>query len=163
MVEFRPLGMNARFIGIGEYYVGSDPMTTIGLGSCVALVLHNERLAVGAMAHIMLPESKGQVERPGKFADTAVSLLLDEIGRYGSRNGSLSAVLVGGANMFGFNDNNLNIGDRNIEAVRRRLREERVSIRTEDVGGKIGRSVVYDPQNHGRITIRRADGSCVDI
>ncbi|MDD3111255.1 MAG: chemotaxis protein CheD [Methanofollis liminatans] len=163
MVEFRPLGMNARFIGIGEYYVGRDPMTTIGLGSCVALVLHNERFAVGAMAHIMLPESKGQVERPGKFADTAVTALLEEIGRYGSRNGSLCAVLIGGANMFGFNDNNLNIGDRNIDAVRRRLREERVSIRMEDVGGRIGRSVVYDPQNHGKITIRRADGSCTDL
>jgi len=163
MVEFRPLGINARFIGIGEYYVGRDPMTTIGLGSCVALILHNERLAVGAMAHIMLPESKGQVDRPGKFSDTAVNTLLEEIGSYGSRNGRLCAVLVGGANMFGFNDNNLNIGDRNVEAVRGRLREERISIRMEDVGGRIGRSVVYDPRNHGTITVRRADGSCVDI
>ncbi|MDK2973919.1 MAG: chemotaxis protein CheD [Methanofollis sp.] len=163
MVEFRPLGINARFIGIGDYYVGRDPMTTIGLGSCVALILHNERLVVGAMAHIMLPESKGQVDRPGKFADTAVNVLLEEIERYGSRNGGLCAVLVGGANMFGFNDNNLNIGDRNVEAVCCRLKEERISIRTADVGGRIGRSVVYDPQNHGTITIRRADGSCVDM
>ena len=62
-------------VGIGEYSVGSMTMTSIGLGSCIALIVHDNYLKMGGVAHIMLPNSKGKGERPGKFADTAVPLL----------------------------------------------------------------------------------------
>lgn len=163
MVDFQPIGVNARVIGIGEYCVGSEPMTTIGLGSCIALILHNERFSIGGMAHVMLPESKGHSDRPGKFADTAVTILLKEMDALGSRNGSVTAKLVGGANMFGFNDNSLNIGDRNIKAVHMVLQEYRIPVLSEDVGGKVGRSVLYFPQNHGMITVRKANGTCIKM
>ncbi|QYZ80242.1 chemotaxis protein CheD [Methanofollis formosanus] len=163
MAEFRPIDVNARFIGIGEYYVGRDAMTTIGLGSCIALILHDERHEVGAMAHVMLPESKGQTDRPGKYADTALATLLEGLGPFGSRNGSIRAKMVGGANMFGFNDNNLNIGERNIEAVHRVLDERRIALDAEDVGGKVGRSVMYNPKAGGTIVVRRADGVCAEL
>ncbi|QSZ66284.1 chemotaxis protein CheD [Methanofollis aquaemaris] len=163
MAEFRPIDVNARFIGIGEYYVGGDAMTTIGLGSCIALILHDERHGVGAMAHVMLPESKGQTDRPGKYADTALVTLLEGLGAFGSRNGSIRAKMVGGANMFGFNDNNLNIGERNIEAVHNALKEKRIFLDAEDVGGKVGRSVIYNPKAGGEIVVRRADGVCAEL
>ncbi|MDD3622666.1 MAG: chemotaxis protein CheD [Methanofollis sp.] len=163
MAEFRPADVNARFIGIGEYYVGGDPMTTIGLGSCIALILHDKRHGVGAMAHVMLPESKGQTDRPGKYADTALGILLEGLDSFGSRNGSLRAKMVGGANMFGFNDNNLNIGERNIEAVHLALDHQHIPLIAEDIGGKVGRSVMYDPGAGGEIVVRRADGVCVEL
>lgn len=163
MVEFQPIGANARVIGIGEYCVGGGPMTTIGLGSCIALILHNERLSLGGMAHVMLPESKGHRERPGKFADTAVTVLLEEMEAQGSRNGLVTAKLVGGANMFGFNDNNLNIGDRNLKAIHASLQDYHIRVLSEDVGGKVGRSVLYFPENHGKITVRKANGTCTEM
>lgn len=163
MVDFQPIGVNARVIGIGEYCVGSGPMTTIGLGSCIALILHNERLSIGGMAHIMLPESKGHSDRPGKFADTAVAVLLEELEGQGSRNRSVTAKLVGGANMFGFNDNSLNIGDKNIKAVHTALQDYRIPVLSEDIGGKVGRSVLYFPQDHGTITVRKANGTCIKM
>ncbi len=46
-------------IGIGEYFVGSSPMMTIGLGSCIGLTIYDRDLRIGAMVHIMLPESSG--------------------------------------------------------------------------------------------------------
>ncbi|MDD1680719.1 MAG: chemotaxis protein CheD, partial [Methanoregula sp.] len=55
-------------IGIGEYRVGSFPMMTIGLGSCIGLTLFDEAAGVGAMVHIMLPDSAGRTDRPGKYA-----------------------------------------------------------------------------------------------
>jgi chemotaxis protein CheD len=163
MVDFQPIGVNARVIGIGEYCVGTGPMTTIGLGSCIALILHNERCSLGGMAHVMLPESKGHNDRPGKFADSAVAVLLEEMEAQGSRRGSVTAKLVGGANMFGFNDNNLNIGDRNIKAVHMVLQEYHIPVIAEDIGGKVGRSVLYFPQNHGTITVRKANGTCIEM
>ena len=47
-------------IGIGEYRVGSFPMMTIGLGSCIGLTMYDPNLKLGAMVHIMLPESAGR-------------------------------------------------------------------------------------------------------
>ena len=87
-------------IGIGEYRVGSFPMITIGLGSCIGLILYNPTLRMGAMVHIMLPESGGRVDRPGKYADTAVPLLVKELAALGCKNRSIIARMVGGACMF---------------------------------------------------------------
>ena len=51
-------------------------MMTIGLGSCIGLTFYDDTVKVGAMVHIMLPDSAGRTERPGKYADTAIALLL---------------------------------------------------------------------------------------
>ena len=50
----------ASMIGIGEYRVGSFPMITIGLGSCIGLTLYDPNLRLGAMVHIMLPGKAGE-------------------------------------------------------------------------------------------------------
>ena len=40
-----PTGNDTVIIGIGEYQVGSMPMASIGLGSCVGLVIHDRKMA----------------------------------------------------------------------------------------------------------------------
>ncbi len=146
-------------IGIGEYRVGYFPMMTIGLGSCIGLTLYDPNLKVGAMVHIMLPESAGRMDRPGKYADTAVPLLIKELNTLGSKNRSIIAKMAGGASMFEYFGTNLNIGERNAEKVRVLLKESHIQLLAEDVGGKVGRSVTFLPGLEGRITIRRADGT----
>ena len=105
-------------IGIGEYRVGSFPMMTIGLGSCIGLTLYDDSLKVGAMVHIMLPESAGRTDRPGKYADTAVPTIIKELNAMGCKNRSLVAKMAGGAAMFEYFGANLNIGERNAIKVR---------------------------------------------
>ncbi len=146
-------------IGIGEYRVGQFPMMTIGLGSCIGLTLYDPPSGNGAMVHIMLPESAGRTDRPGKYADTAVLTLVKELGSLGCRNRSLVAKMAGGSCMFEYFGANLNIGERNAGRVRALLKEQNIALLAEDVGGKIGRSVTFTPQNGGKITIRRADGT----
>jgi chemotaxis protein CheD len=150
-------------IGIGEYRVGSFPMMTIGLGSCIGLTLYDESLKVGAMVHIMLPESAGRKDRPGKYADTAVPILLKELNAMGCKNRSLVAKMAGGASMFEYFGANLNIGERNAEKIRALLKEHNIRLVKEDVGGKVGRSVTFFPQNNGKVAIRRADGTTGEL
>jgi len=150
-------------IGIGEYRVGSFPMMTIGLGSCIGLTLYDEVIKVGAMVHIMLPESAGRTDRPGKYADTAIPLLLQELQGMGSKKRSLIAKMAGGACMFEYFGANLNIGERNIQKVKALLAEHNIRIVAEDTGGKIGRSVTFLPDQHGKVMIRRADGTVQEI
>ena len=156
-----PLSPNGQpaMIGIGEYRVGSFQMMTIGLGSCIGLTLYDDTQKVGAMVHIMLPESAGRQDRPGKYADTAIPLPLKELGALGCRNRSLVAKMAGGACMFEYFGTNLNIGERNAEKVRALLKEHNIPLIKEDVGGKVGRSVTFHPASGGKVNVRRADGT----
>jgi chemotaxis protein CheD len=156
-------GNQTAMIGIGEYRVGSFPMMTIGLGSCIGLTLYDDTLKVGAMVHIMLPDSAGRKDRPGKYADTAVPLLIKELTALGSKNRSIIAKMAGGASMFEYFGANLNIGERNADKVRALLKEHNIPLKKEEIGGKVGRSVTFFPAEGGRITIRRADGTTGEL
>jgi len=153
----------AIILGLGELRIGKCPMGTIGLGSCIALILHDQRRSLAGLAHIMLPESRGDTDRPGKFADTAMCALLEEMGKAGSTKSSLTAIVVGGASMFEFSANSLNIGERNAAAVKELLQEQGIRIEHEEIGGKVGRSVYYWPEGEGRLIIKRADGTCIAL
>ena len=159
MPDHQPQNEQTAMIGIGEYRVGSFPMMTIGLGSCIGLTLYDPNLRLGAMVHIMLPESSGRMDRPGKYVDTAVPLLVKELAALGCKNRSIVAKIAGGACMFEYFGTNLNIGERNAVKVRILLKEHNIQLAAEDVGGKVGRSVTFLPTNDGKVTIRRADGT----
>ena len=150
-------------IGIGEYRVGSFPMMTIGLGSCIGLIMFDPNLNLGAMVHIVLPESSGRTDRPGKYADTAVPLLVHELNALGCKNRSIIAKMIGGACMFEYFGTNLNIGKRNSDKVRTMLNEHNIQLAAEDIGGKVGRSVTFLPAENGKVVVRRADGKSDSI
>jgi chemotaxis protein CheD len=121
-------------------------LSSVGLGSCVALMLHDPRTQVGAMAHILLPHEAMSRDRnrPAKFGSTATAFLLDEMRRFGAV-GEPTARIVGGASMFGaLLSKGINMGERNVIAVRQSLREAGVAIVADDVGGDYGRSVYFD-------------------
>jgi chemotaxis protein CheD len=121
-------------------------LSSVGLGSCVALMLYDKLTRVGAMAHILLPNESMSRERgrPTKFASTATVFLLDEMRRFGA-SGEPLAWIVGGASMFGsLLSKGINMGERNVTAVRASLEEARIAIAAADVGGEYGRSVYFD-------------------
>lgn len=150
-------------IGIGEYHTGNVPMSSIGLGSCIGVILHDPDRKIGSFAHVMLPNSNGKLERPGKFADTAVKIMLEELRQKGSKKTSLIAKLAGGAAMFKNFSGNLNIGQRNAEVLKEILKQESIPIKSEDLGGEVGRTITYYPLNNGKLIVKRANGSTIEI
>jgi len=123
-------------------------LTTVGLGSCVAVAIHEPVARVTALAHVLLPAAAmargAEPTRPAKFADLAVPLLVREMRRLGAE-GHLTAKLVGGSRMFGaLLGTGINMGERNTDAIRRALASCRVRIVAEDVGGEHGRNVIVD-------------------
>jgi chemotaxis protein CheD len=117
-----------------------DVLVGLGLGSCIALTLVEDGSPVAAMAHIVLPESNGGRAAPGKFADTAVPELIREVTGIGAARSRLSAVLVGGAQMFP-TGGRLDIGARNEQAVRAALVAARIPVRATATGGDVGRTM----------------------
>jgi len=146
-------------VGIGDYHIGRSPMSSIGLGSCIGLVVYDMERDTGGLAHIMLPDSQGRTDRPAKYADTAVELLVRELNKQGSKKEALGAKIVGGSSMFQSFSGNLNIGDRNIEAVRFHLKKWNLRILAEDVGGVQGRTITFYPAEKGKVSVKTADGT----
>jgi chemotaxis protein CheD len=131
-------------VGMGQIAAGreSERLKAV-LGSCIGLALYHPRLKAAAMAHIVLPDSAQRVCTPGKFADTAIPCMLEMLRKLGAPVPGLTAKLSGGANMFGGNGP-LQIGTANTEAVVRALRIAGIRIAGQDVGGTVGRRVVFD-------------------
>jgi len=117
-----------------------DVLVGLGLGSCIGLVIVDDRGPVAAMAHVVLPESNGNGAAAGKFADTAIPQLVREVTAIGATRSRLSAVLVGGAQMFAA-AGKLDVGNRNEQAVRDGLRALGIPVRASVTGGSSGRTM----------------------
>ena len=134
---------------------GQGRLVTIGLGSCVAITIHDSFTKISGLAHVLLPEPIGAAaaEHPAKFASTAVPLLLHEMRSLGAK-GPFAAKIAGGASLFGkLMSAGGSMGERNIAAARAALELARVAVKAEDVGGETGRTVVLDVAS-GAMTIR---------
>lgn len=128
-----------------------DAITTLGLGSCVGVALYDKATQIAGLVHVMLPDSKQvkQNQNRAKFADTGIDMLIEEMVKKGARSSALTAKIAGGAQMFAFSTNNdmLRVGDRNVEAVKKRLKELDIRILAEDTGLNYGRTVVFYPES----------------
>jgi chemotaxis protein CheD len=153
-------------VRMGEYAIAKkedDVLVTIGLGSCIGLALLDKRQRVAGLAHIMLPDSNAvAANAPGKFADTAVPKLVEELVKLGASPTRLEAILVGGASMFSFGDSQLDVGGRNERATRDALSRSRIPVRGTATGGSKGRTIrVY--LNGPRVTSKEAGGGEQDL
>lgn len=144
---------------------GDGVLVTLGLGSCVAIMLHDPGTQAGAMAHVLLPSTSlaRDITNRAKFPETAVPMLVERLIRLGADPRRLVAKLAGGASMFSalVTPGTLQMGDRNVLACRSALRAAAIPILREAVGGERGRSVRFHLQD-GRVEIRSV-GTNVDV
>jgi chemotaxis protein CheD len=133
------------------------------LGSCAGVVLHDRVAQIGGMAHIVLPNSRGCADHPGKFADTAIPGMIEDISRLLGRRalGRLTAKIIGGASMFRTGPA-LSIGQWNQDAVEQILAGLGIPILARDVGGEAGRRVTFDTIS-GVVAIRVPGGDSYEI
>lgn len=154
-------------VGVAEYHVTHNPhvLVCFGLGSCVGVALYDRKKRIGGLAHVMLPDSKAISRRgsPGKFADTAVQSMVREMEKLGSRRKDIVAKIAGGACMFhipgAINPKNvpgpclgMQIGERNVEAVKKALKELGIPLVAEDTGGDHGRTMRFRVSD-GKVTV----------
>ena len=141
-------------------------IVTLGLGSCVAIMLHDAAHCAGAMAHILLPSKSlaRDTTNPAKFPETAVPFLVDRLKTLGADPRRLVAKLAGGASMFAqlMTPGSVQMGERNIVAARNALRAAAIPIASEAVGGDKGRSIRFHVAD-GRVEIRSVGADAVVI
>jgi chemotaxis protein CheD len=147
-------------VPIGRWAVAAEPVQIRTLlGSCVGVVLYDRVARCGGLVHIVLPDSRGATENPGRFADTAIPALIAEIDRALGRpsRGRLTAKVAGGASMFQ-TVAALNIGKANQDAVEAHLAALGIPVIARDVGGDAGRHLTLDTAS-GIVTVRVPGGA----
>lgn len=130
--------------------VSPDGITTLGLGSCVGIALRDPVTKIGGLAHVMLPDStaiRNNCNIP-KFADTGIEELVRMVVARGASRTRLVAKIAGGAQMFAFQSKSdmVRVGERNVEASKKKLAEMRIPILAEDTGANYGRTVIFYPE-----------------
>lgn len=137
--------------------VAPNALTTLGLGSCVGIVLYDPIRKIAGLVHIMLPDSTKILnnENKAKFADTGIDELICKMTAIGADRRVLIAKIAGGAQMFAFSNNNemMRIGDRNVEATKNILQKLGICIKAEDTGLNYGRTIEFYPEN-GNLVIK---------
>ena len=127
--------------------MGDDTLITVGLGSCVAILLYDAEARIGGMAHILLPSPalSRKDSNPAKFPQTAVPRLLELMGADGAKPQRITARLAGGATMFAAlaPPGTIQMGERNLVAARQVLNTHRLPLVGEAVGGDFGRTVRF--------------------
>lgn len=147
---------------------GEARLQACGLGACVGLCLYEAAARIAVLVHVVLPQTlppsplasrPSALAPPGKCADTALPYALAEMIRLGGRREGVQAALVGGAHIFTMMGTDtvahsrLEIGARNVLALKEGLIREGIALCAEDVGGHFGRTVTLDAAT-GDVLIR---------
>ncbi len=134
-------------VGMADLNICKAPnvITTLGLGSCIGLVLYDPVTKVGGMVHYMLPDSTKvrNNSNVAKFGDTGIRELLKRVVAAGGNKNRLVAKIAGGAKMFevsGLSEVG-NIGARNAQTARETLKALGIRLVAEDTGLNYGRTV----------------------
>ncbi|RAO98912.1 chemotaxis protein CheD [Petrotoga sp. 9PW.55.5.1] len=148
-----------KIIGIGEYIVDKNPtvLVTLGLGSCVAVCLRDKKNLIGGLVHVMLPESRGKDQKIGKYADTGIIAVIQGIVDLGGSINNIEAKIAGGASMFKSTNNSLEVGNKNVQAIKEILKKKDIKLLAEDTGGKRARSVEFNLSN-GELRVKKVGG-----
>ena len=140
----------------GELVVTQEARWVITiLGSCIALTMFNRRLRFAAMCHAMLPRPR-EHDRALKndsykfrFLSHAVPAMLEHFRNAGVRRDEIEVKMFGGGNVIHLEDAGAEdrwIGNANIQAARELLSEANLTLMAENVGGSVGRKILFNTQ-----------------
>ncbi|MBN8946610.1 MAG: chemoreceptor glutamine deamidase CheD [Rhodanobacter sp.] len=142
----------------GEFYVSDqEEMLSTVLGSCVSACIHDVRRGIGGMNHFMLPEPVGErdnwsstVGRAARYGSDAMEQLINAILKAGGQRADLRVKVFGGGRVLARMSD---VGQRNIEFVRRYITAENLELVASDLGDVFPRQVQFFPHS-GRARVR---------
>jgi chemotaxis protein CheD len=147
-------------VGIGEYKIGKKVLLqAMGLGSCIGIILYDNSTGIGGIAHILLPGASQKGET--KYAETAIDKMLEDMIKQGARRSKIISKFAGGAQVFKhMNLEILKIGSRNSISVEETLEKKKIPILAKDVGGEVGRNVIFNPMD-GSMIVKYTKGDII--
>jgi chemotaxis protein CheD len=149
MVE-NHLKVEEYFLRPGFIFLSRTPIIISSvLGSAVAVSLWDEKFCFGGLAHYLYPLAVRGQEATARYGNAAILHLSRMFQQEGSAKADIKAQIFGGA----ANDSGecKRIADNNIAAARRILGWLAIKVISEDVGGDLGRKLVYNSSSNEAI------------
>jgi chemotaxis protein CheD len=150
---------NSFNVGLGEQVISraaGDVLVAYGLGSCLGIGMVDPLNHVTGLLHAVLPEhSLSNGSTPGKYVDSGIVSLLEDMIKAGADRRRLIVRMAGGANMLlspGMTKS-FDIGNRNIAMAYKVLESLNLKLSAQEVGGNTGRTVRLYVAD-GRMTVR---------
>lgn len=121
-------------------------MSSIAIGSCIAIATLDFESKTGAIAHVMLPgRSPESCLDKTKYAENAIDEMFNLVSNAGVKITDIEVFLVGAGNVLKKDDDT--ICQSNIESVTRILKEKKIPVRASVLGGTERKSVFIDIDN----------------
>jgi chemotaxis protein CheD len=140
----------------GEVYMDDRPalVSTI-LGSCVAVTMFHKSTGRGRICHAILSSNPS----PGgddtfRYVDTSIACMLKDLLSLGIPRAEIEVKVFGGARAFKRDDEGTSVGELNAGRALHVIRKERLTILASDLGGPVGRKIVFDTQS-GKVLLKR--------
>jgi len=132
------------YIEQGYIYLPAEPINLYTvLGSCVAVCLWDKKLKIGGMNHFLYPKATSKNKATLHYGNIATLQLIRMMEKAGSKRNSLLAQIIGGGDP-PLGTSNHSIGKSNVEIARKILIHKGIKIVSEDVGGNMGRKIVFN-------------------
>jgi chemotaxis protein CheD len=126
----------------GYIFLSRDPVIISSvLGSCVAVSMWDSTLMWAGMAHYLYPGTDQQTAPTARYGTAAVPYLAEMLRREGTKRAHLQAQIFGGASI---SKEGLQVAQGNIAVAREVLCRLEIKIVSEDVGGDMGRKLIYN-------------------
>ena len=140
------MAMDHIFLLPGEYRIskGLEVVETL-VGSCVSVCLYNTKTGHAAMNHFLQDQPTGKTDcEIGHYGSTATEYIIKALMKSDPVPSHYRAQAFGGAAVIKTNNNEFNIGQKNIDIVKKILIAYRIRITREEIGGTRGRRVRFD-------------------
>lgn len=141
------------FLKPGYIYLPEKPtvISTV-LGSSVSVSLYDKRLKAGGMSHFLFPLANTGETTTSLYGNIAVLTLIRMMRENGSVVSKLTAQIFGGA--YNPSESSWDIGQDNVKSARAILNQKKIKIVSEDVGGELGRKIVFNTLNNEILTLK---------
>jgi chemotaxis protein CheD len=137
-----PVAIN-YFLEPGFIYLATKPtVISAVLGSCVSVCVFDRKKRIGGINHFQYPFIYQQNQATARYGNIATQTLIRMMVDNGSRIKHLEAQIIGGA--YNPHVSSRNVGEENARIARKVLAKERVALTSEDVGGELGRKIIFN-------------------
>ena len=111
------------------------------LGNCVAVTFYDKSNRFGGMNQFVFPNTDRREDMTAQYGNVGIRALFRMLIDMGANRSGIVAQIIGGSDCRIFDDSNL--GLQNINLARVVLEQLRVPVVSEDVGGSMGRKVLF--------------------
>lgn len=144
----RVVGVNMEgekfFLQPGFIIVSKEPhLVHTVLGSCVSVCLWDNQAHFGGMNHFLFGRDRNN-ERTARFGSVSIPHLYRLMLDYGASRNCLQAHILGGGQHAELNSH---VGTENVAVAEEILKKFGIEVLTRDVGGQIGRKVIFNTES----------------